>query len=262
MPEAPPPPARRFAGAALVTGAARRLGLAIAHDLAAHGFAVVLHCNTSCAEAEAEVEAIRRAGGRAAMVTADLTDRAAIASLIPAACDVIGPLALLVNNASVFEYDDLESLDHAIWDRQMAVHLEAPAFLARDFVRQLPAGTEGNIVNIIDQRVWRPTPHFFSYTTAKSALWAATRTMAQALAPRVRVNAIGPGPTLPGPRQSAEDFATQIAALPLRRGPSPEEIAHAVRFLLATPSLTGQMLALDGGQHLAWETPDVILANE
>ena len=247
---------------ALVTGAARRVGLAIAADLAAHGFAVALHCNTSCEEADDAVAAILEAGGSAAAITADLTDRHAVAGLVDAARQAIGPLTLLVNNASVFEYDDLETLDHDIWDRQMAVHLEAPAFLARDFVAQLPADAEGNIVNIIDQRVWRPTPHFFSYTTAKSALWAATRTMAQTLAPRVRVNAIGPGPTLPGPRQSEADFAAQVAAVPLQRGPSPEEIAAAVRFLVETPSMTGQMLALDGGQHLAWETPDVVRANE
>ncbi|MCC2112961.1 MAG: SDR family oxidoreductase, partial [Hyphomicrobiales bacterium] len=207
---------------ALVTGAARRVGLAIAADLAAHGFAVALHCNTSCEEADDAVAAILEAGGSAAAITADLTDRHAVAGLVDAARQAIGPLTLLVNNASVFEYDDLETLDHDIWDRQMAVHLEAPAFLARDFVAQLPADAEGNIVNIIDQRVWRPTPHFFSYTTAKSALWAATRTMAQTLAPRVRVNAIGPGPTLPGPRQSEADFAAQVAAVPLQRGPSPE----------------------------------------
>ncbi len=247
---------------ALVTGAARRVGLAIAADLAAHGFAVALHCHTSCAEAEEAAADIIKAGGRAAVLAADLTDRAAVAGLIDAARAEIGPLSLLVNNASVFEYDDLETLDHDNWDRQMAVHLEAPAFLARDFVAQLPDGVDGNIVNIIDQRVWRPTPHFFSYTTAKSALWAATRTMAQTLAPRVRVNAIGPGPTLPGPRQSDADFAAQIAAVPLQRGPTPEEIAAAVRFLVDTPSMTGQMLALDGGQHLAWETPDVVRANE
>ena len=247
---------------ALVTGAARRVGLAIAADLAAHGFAVALHCNTSCEEADDAVAAILEAGGSAAAITADLTDRHAVAGLVDAARQAIGPLTLLVNNASVFEYDDLETLDHDIWDRQMAVHLEAPAFLARDFVAQLPADAAGNIVNIIDQRVWRPTPHFFSYTTAKSALWAATRTMAQTLAPRVRVNAIGPGPTLPGPRQSEADFAAQVAAVPLQRGPSPEEIAAAVRFLVETPSMTGQMLALDGGQHLAWETPDVVRANE
>ena len=246
--------------AALVTGAARRLGLAIARDLAANGWAVVLHCNTSKDEAEVEAEAIRATGGEAAIVAADLTARAEIARLVPDAAAAIGrPLTLLVNNASVFTEDEVGSLDPARWDAHMRVHVEAPVFLTQAFAAQLPESETGNVVNIIDQRVWRLTPKFFSYTLSKSALWTATRTLAQALAPRVRVNAIGPGPTLASVHQAPGQFDAQVDAVPLKTGATPEEIAAAVRFFVASPSVTGQMLALDGGQHLSWQTPDALL---
>lgn len=247
--------------AALVTGAARRVGRAIAEDLAANGHAVAIHCNTSADEAEAVAAGIRARGGIAAVVCADLADRGAIAGLVPAAARALGrPLDLLVNNASHFAEDELDTLDHLVWDRHMALHLEAPVFLTQAFAAALPATVEeGNVVNIIDQRVWRLTPKFFSYTLSKSALWTATRTMALALAPRVRVNAIGPGPVLPSVHQPPGTFDAQVAAVPLQRGPDPGEIAAAIRFLLAQRSMTGQMLALDGGQHLAWQTPDALL---
>jgi NAD(P)-dependent dehydrogenase (short-subunit alcohol dehydrogenase family) len=171
-------------------------------------------------------------------------------------------LTLLVNNASLFEPDEVQSLHAALWERHFAVNLRAPAFLTRDFAHQVPDGQEGAVVNIIDQRVWKPNPQFFSYTLSKSALLTATRTMAQALAPRIRVNAIGPGPTLTSSRQSDGDFARQGEALPLRRPSTPEDIAEAVAFLAKARSVTGQMLAVDGGQHLAWETPDVLAVRE
>jgi len=166
---------------------------------------------------------------------------------------------MLVNNASEFEPDALTALDPEQWERHFAINLRAPAFLVRDFARQCPDGADGLVVNMLDQRVWKPTPHFFSYQLTKSALWTATQTMAQALAPRgIRVNAIGPGPTVSNTRQGDADFRKQTEATPLKRGATPEEIARAVLFLAATPAMTGQMLALDGGQHLAWETPDVV----
>ena len=179
----------------------------------------------------------------------------AVAALVPAAAAALGPLGVLVNNASLFETDAVGQLDPDLWDRQFAVNLRAPVFLSQAFAAQV-AG-EGVIVNIVDQRVWKLTPRFFSYTLTKAALWTATRTLAQALAPKVRVNAVGPGPTLPSARQTPEDFARQRAALLLARGPSPEEIADAVGFILRARAMTGQMIALDGGQHLAWQTPDV-----
>lgn len=245
-------------GVAVVTGAARRIGRAIALDLAAEGYAVALHCNTSRDEAEDVAEEIRRGQGRVAVITADLADLDAVATIIPQAERALGPVDVLVNNASLFERDEATSLEASLFTRHMNVNLAAPLLLARDLANHLPPTRQGVVINLIDQRVWRPNPLFFSYTLSKSALWTATQTMAQALAPRVRVAGIGPGPTLANTRQSPDDFRKQSEAVLLRRGPSLDEITAAVRFILETRSFTGQMLALDGGQHLAWETPDVV----
>jgi NAD(P)-dependent dehydrogenase (short-subunit alcohol dehydrogenase family) len=242
---------------ALVTGAARRIGAAIARDLAAHGFAVALHYRASRDAAEALADEIRVGGGRAVALPADLADVTGLADLVDRATAALGPIGLLVNNASEFEPDEIGALAPADTLRRLTVDLAAPVLLADAWVRRLPEASEGVIVNLIDQRVLRPTPRFFTYTLAKSALWTATRTMAQALAPRIRVNAVGPGPSFANARQTAEEFARQVAALPLARGPRPEEFGRTVRFLFETPSLTGQMICLDGGQHLAWQTPDV-----
>ncbi|RVC17582.1 SDR family oxidoreductase, partial [Mesorhizobium sp. M7A.F.Ca.AU.001.01.1.1] len=240
-----------------VTGGARRIGRAIVEDLAAHGFAVAIHCNRSRSEADALAAEIIAGGGRAAVVAADLTDMDAIDDLIGEAQAALGPLSLLVNNASLFEDDSVLDFDWRAWDRHFAVHVKAPALLAQNFARALPAGQEGLIVNMIDQRVWRPTPRYFSYALSKSTLWTATQMMAQALGPRVRVNAIGPGPTLKNARQDDSDFAAQVDGLILKRGPELPEFGATIRYLWEARSVTGQMIALDGGQHLAWQTPDV-----
>jgi NAD(P)-dependent dehydrogenase (short-subunit alcohol dehydrogenase family) len=242
---------------ALVTGGARRIGKAIVEDLAAHGFAVAIHCNRSRDEAQALAAEIEASGGRAAVVEADLTDMQSADGLIAAATRALGSVNLLVNNASVFEDDSVEDFDLAVWERHFAVHLKAPAILSRRFAAALADDAEGLIVNIVDQRVWKPTPRYFSYTLSKSALWTATRTMAQALAPRIRVNAIGPGPTLANVRQGKQDFDAQVDGLLLKRGPDLDEFGSAIRYFWGARSVTGQMLALDGGQHLAWRTPDV-----
>lgn len=247
---------------ALVTGAAHRIGAAIARDLGRNGFALALHWRRSRDAAEALAAEIRDAGGTAIALPADLADAAALPDLVDRAGAALGPIGLLVNNASEFEPDEIGGLDAERTIARLTVDLAAPLLLADAWVRRLPADTEGSIVNLIDQRVLKPTPRFFTYTIAKSALWTATRTMAQALAPRIRVNAIGPGPTFPNPRQTDADFARQVAAVPLRRGPAPEEFGRTVRFLCETPSLTGQMICLDGGQHLAWQTPDVVDVGE
>ena len=247
-------PGDGLARAALVTGAGRRVGRTVALDLARAGFDVAIQYRDSREEAEATAGAVGALGRRAAVLAADLADPAAVAGLVPAARAALGPLGVLVNNASVFEPDAVGGLDPALWERHFAVNLRAPVFLAEAFAAQVEG--EGAVVNLIDQRVWKLTPRFFSYTLSKAALWTATRTLAQALAPRVRVNGIGPGPTFASARQAPEDFARQQAALPLGRGPSPEEIATAVRFLIEARTVTGQMIALDGGQHLAWQTPD------
>ncbi|MFU0503452.1 SDR family oxidoreductase [Pseudaminobacter sp. NGMCC 1.201702] len=242
---------------ALVTGGARRVGRAIVEDLAAHGFAVAIHCNRSRSHADELAAAITAKGGRAAVVVADLCDMQAVDGLMEAAENAIGPVSLLVNNASVFEDDSVTDFDWSAWDRHFAVHVKAPVLLARRFAERLPDAREGLIVNLIDQRVWRLTPHYFSYTLSKSALWTATQTMAQALAPNIRVNAIGPGPTLANAHQQAQDFAAQVEALIMRRGPELSEFGATIRYLWNARSVTGQMIALDGGQHLAWQTPDV-----
>ncbi|WP_134496327.1 SDR family oxidoreductase [Microvirga pakistanensis] len=244
--------------AALVTGGAKRIGRSIVERLARECYGVAIHCRRSTDVAEEMVSRIEAAGGRAAVVRGDLADASAVDRLVGDAAAALGhPLTLLVNNASEFEPDEVETLSQDRWDRHFAVNLRAPAFLARDFSRQLPSDREGSIVNIVDQRVWKVTPQFFSYTLTKAALFTATQTMAQALAPRIRVNAIGPGPTLANERQGEEDFGKQARAVLLGRGGTPEEIAEAVVYLAGARSVTGQMIAVDGGQHLAWETPDV-----
>lgn len=244
-------------GTALVTGGAKRIGRAIVEDLAAHGFAVAIHANRSLDEAQALASQIAAAGGRAAVLAGDLTDMTAAGALVGAAEAALGPVSLLVNGASIFEDDSVLDFDWSDWDRHFAIHLKAPVLLARTMVEALPSGRQGLVVNIIDQRVWRPTPRYFSYALSKSALWSATQTMAQALAPRVRVNAIGPGPTLKNVRQDDADFARQVDGLILKRGPALSEFGATIRYLWHARSVTGQMIALDGGQHLAWQTPDV-----
>lgn len=242
---------------ALVTGGARRLGEAIVRDLAANGFAVAIHCNRSRADAARLADEIIAEGGRAAVVQADLAELETAGRIVAEAQATLGPVRLLVNNASIFEEDTALDFEWETWDRHFAVHVKAPVLLARTMAQALPDAEDGLVVNMIDQRVWRLTPKFFSYTLSKSALWTATRTLAQALAPRVRVNAIGPGPTLQNERQNTSDFKKQISGLILERGPELGEFGITIRHLWAARSVTGQMIALDGGQHLAWETPDV-----
>lgn len=245
------------ATAALVTGGAKRIGKAIVEDLASHGFAVAIHANRSRGEADALAAGINQSGGRAAVVSADLTDMNAVSDLVGQAEVALGPISLLVNNASLFVDDSVDDFDWQAWDRHFAIHVKTPALLAQNFARALPEGQEGLIVNIIDQRVWRPTPRYFSYALSKSALWTQTQMLAQALGPSIRVNAIGPGPTLKNMRQDDSDFDAQVAGLILKRGPELPEFGATIRYLWDARSVTGQMIALDGGQHLAWQTPDV-----
>lgn len=244
-----------MSGAALVTGAAKRIGRAIASDLAAAGWPVAVHCHRSREDADSLVAEIVAAGGRAVALSADLAREAEVDTLVPRAVAALGPLACLVNNASEFVMDKIDTVTRASWDAHIEANLRAPLVLSQAFARQLPAGSEGNIINLLDQRVLSLTPYFLSYTVAKAGLWTLTQTMALGLAPRIRVNGIGPGPTLPSPRQTEAQFAAQCAAMPLGRGTTPEEIAAAVRFILAAPSMTGQIIALDGGQHLGWAVP-------
>jgi NAD(P)-dependent dehydrogenase (short-subunit alcohol dehydrogenase family) len=242
-------------GWALVTGAGRRIGAALAIAAAEAGFDVIVHHRGSAEEALATAGRIEALGRRAIARAGDLAEPPDCARL---AATAPGALTLLVNSASLFEDDSAETLDVAAYEATMAVNLRAPLLLARAMAAALPAGRTGLIVNLTDQRVWRLTPRFFTYTLSKAALWTATQTLAQALAPRIRVNAIGPGPTLPSVHQSEAAFAAQAAAVPLEHGPTPADIAAALTYLIDAAAVTGQMIAVDGGQHLAWRTPDAI----
>jgi NAD(P)-dependent dehydrogenase (short-subunit alcohol dehydrogenase family) len=241
--------------AALVTGGARRIGRALVLALVEAGFGVAVHHHRSRQEADALVAGIARAGGTAIALAGDLAEEAAVKRLLPEAVAGLGPIGVLVNNASVFENDTVATVSRQGWDAHLAINLRAPFVLSQEFAAQLPPDAGGAIINLLDERVWNLTPYFVSYTVTKTALWTLTRTMALALAPRIRVNGIGPGPTLPSPRQSPEQFREQCRRLPLRRGTSPSEIAAALRFILAAPAMTGQMIALDGGEHLGWAQP-------
>ncbi len=244
-------------GAALVTGAGRRIGKALALEAARAGYDVAVHHRASADEAEGTAEAVRALGRRAVLVRADLAKEDETRVLIAAVAD-IGPVTLLINSASAFEDDRVGGLSRDSWDLHLETNLRAPIVLTEAFAAALPEGVQGLVVNIVDQRVLRPNPQFFSYSLAKAGLWWATQTLAQALAPRVRVNAIGPGPTLPSVHQAPGEFEAEAAGVLLQRRATPDEVAAALRYLIDAPSVTGQMIAVDGGQHLAWQTPDIV----
>ena len=247
------------AGTALVTGAARRIGRALALRLAQEGYGLALHSSArSRGDAETVAAEIQAAGGRAAVFVADLADAQAVAALMPQVTAELGAVTVLVNNASLFATDTAAGLQVAVLDAHMAVNLRAPLQLASALAAQLPADRQGVVINMIDQRVWRLNPRFFSYTLSKAALWTATQTMAQAFAPRIRVNGIGPGPALANERQKAAAFTSEAKAILLQEPVALAAIADAMAYLLRADSVTGQMLAVDGGQHLAWQTPDVL----
>jgi NAD(P)-dependent dehydrogenase (short-subunit alcohol dehydrogenase family) len=253
---------------ALVTGAGKRLGREMALYLARRGYDVAVHYAASRKEAEEVVKEITAMGRRACALRADLLIETQVEKLVPMAVQGLGgPLTVLVNNASIFEYDTLRTASRKSWDRHLESNLRAPFVLTQAFAAQAPAAgldamgepvATGLVINMIDQRVHKLTPEFMTYTIAKMGLWALTRTAAQALAPQIRVNAIGPGPTLQGARQSDSHFTRQRAATVLGRGANPADITAALGFFLESPAVTGQMIAVDGGQHLGWQTPDVL----
>jgi len=243
---------------ALVTGAPRRIGRFLALTAAEAGYDVAIHARAIDADVESLIAEIAAKGRNASAVVGDLSEPAAPARLVAEARDALGPLTLLVNNASLFHDDRLESLTAAGFDAHIGANLRAPILLSQAFADQVPADAHALIVNILDQRVWKPTPQYFSYAVSKAALWEATQMMAQALAPRIRVNGIGPGPTLPSIHQTNETFAAEAAGVLMQRHAGPEDIAHALRYLIDARSVTGQMIAVDAGQHLAWRTPDIV----
>jgi NAD(P)-dependent dehydrogenase (short-subunit alcohol dehydrogenase family) len=240
-------------GTVLVTGAGRRLGRAIALDLASRGWRVGVHYATSAAEAGEVVAEIQHQGGQAAVFCADLADADSLAPLIADCGRMLGAPTCLINNAALFERDTLATVKPEAWQAHLGVNLRAPIFLTQAFARTLPDGVEGNVINLVDQKVLRLNPDYFSYTIAKAALWTATQMMAQALAPRIRVNAVAPGPVLKSLGQSQAEFEREYRATLLQRPVVPEDVLAAIRFLLETPSITGQIIALDAGQHLTWQ---------
>ena len=240
-------------GTVLITGAARRIGRTIALDLARHGWCVAIHYRKSRAEAETLVNEITALGSRAVALQGDLAKADDLQSLVPRCSEALGTPDCLINNASEFLLDTVTTASFETWDTHLDINLKAPVFLAQSLALHLAPERTGNVINIIDQRVWKLTPDFFSYTISKAGLWTATRTLAQALAPRVRVNAIGPGPVLKSIHQTDGDFAGEIRSTLLKQGPSPQDIADTVRFILGAQAMTGQMIALDGGQHLTWD---------
>ncbi|MBT3791538.1 MAG: SDR family oxidoreductase [Rhodospirillales bacterium] len=242
-------------GCAIVTGGGRRIGRAIAIALGGAGYSVCVHYNQSGKDAETVASEIQANGGKAMAMQADLSQEDQTQTLVSRTQDALGPVTTLINNASLFERDEVDTVNRTSWDGHMETNLRAPFVLSQAFAAGLGEGLEGNIINLLDQRVKNLTPHFVSYTLSKSGLWTLTRTLALALAPNIRVNAIAPGPVLPSTRQNTAQFEAQAQATPLGRAVAPEEIAHGVLFLLAARSITGQMISLDSGQHLHWSAP-------
>jgi len=238
-------------GTALVTGGFRRIGAAIARRLALEGYALAIHASArSLPEASAFAASLSADGAQAIALACDLADPQAVLGLIPSAEQALGAVTVLVNNASIFEEDSAKAFDIGSFERHIAVNLRAPVQLASILADRLPPDREGCVVNVLDQRVWRLKPEFFSYTLSKAALWTATRTLAQTFAPRVRVNAVGPGPSLPNQSEGAEGFTREVDQSLLRRAAPPAEVAEAVAYLARATSVTGQMIAVDAGQHL------------
>lgn len=236
-----------------ITGAAKRIGRALALDFAKRGWDIAVHYNNSQKDADELVRELERLGASAIALKGDLAQSHKVHELIEKCGSEFGRPACLINNASLFENDRIETMTSDGWDAHLNINLKSPVFLAQAFAKSLPEGDQGHIINIIDQKVHNLTPYFYSYTISKSALWTATQTLAQALAPNIRVNAIGPGPVLKSIHQTDEQFEKQYASTPLERGATPEEIASAVHFILDAPAMTGQIIMLDGGQHLSWK---------
>ncbi|MEE2877844.1 MAG: SDR family oxidoreductase [Pseudomonadota bacterium] len=242
---------------ALITGAGKRIGRALAEALGEDGWSVAVHYRSSAGGAEETAAAIVKAGGTAVTVQGDLTEEKDLRALVPAAAAKLGgPLTLLINSASTFEADTAQDHDRQGWDLHFDANLRAPVALSQAFANVLPREQAGLVINVIDQRVWKLNPQFFTYTLSKAGLLTATKTLAQALSPNIRVNAIGPGPTLKSVHQSDEDFEAEQEATLTEEGSRPEEIVRAMRYLIEADSVTGQMIAPDGGQHLMWQTPD------
>ncbi len=241
----------------LITGAGKRIGSSIAKSLAANNWNIALHYNSSEKETKKlSIELQETYNVKTVCIQADLSDLKQLKKIIPTVTKSIGHISCLINNAASFEYDSIYSLSSDSWDMHMNTNIRAPLFLSQSFVENIPKKINGNIINIIDQRVWNLTPHFTTYTLSKSALWALTQTLALSLSPNIRVNAIGPGPTIKSKMQTIKEFKDQYQRMPLAVPVTLEEISQFINLIINSPSLTGQMIALDGGQHLGWAQTD------
>ena len=239
----------------LITGGARRIGRALSEALAADAWNVAIHYFGSSDDAETLAHTIQQYGCQVVTLCADLSNEDETRKLVASATDALGPLGALINNASIFEEEQWDDVTSDSWAQHLNVNLHAPFILSQDFARALPTESYGVITNIIDQRVFNLTPNFFSYTISKSGLWTMTQTLAMALAPRIRVNGVGPGPTLANERQTDETFMAQARATPLQRKVDVEDVVNAVKYLLGASTVTGQMIAVDSGEHLGWAQP-------
>ncbi len=235
-----------------ITGGAKRIGATMSETLSALNCNVIIHYNKSASAAEKLCMKINKIKELAYCVKADLSNEKETKEAFKKAQLKFGYIDCLINNASVFEYDNLKSITSNSWNKHMSANLSAPLVLSKLFKENLPEKLNGDIINILDQRVLNLTPHFLSYTISKSALWTLTRTLALELAPKIKVNAIGPGPVIKSKFQSNKDFVKQCKNMPLKIGSNSNEIAKTVIFLLSIPSITGQIITLDGGQHLGW----------
>ena len=253
---------------ALITGAAKRLGRSMAIYLALRGFDLALHYHSSDEDAEDLYSEIKEMGRKCVLLKANLLNEIEVKELVPKANEILGgSLNCLINNASIFEYDTMQSGTRESWDRHMESNLRAPFVLSQQFANQSPdilynvknePTSQALIVNIVDQRVRNLTEDFTSYSIAKMGLWALTQISARGLAPAVRVNAIGPGPTIRNIRQSQEHFENQRAKTILKRGSDPEDICLALGYFVDSPAVTGQLICVDGGQHLSSQTPEIV----
>ena len=237
---------------ALVTGASQRIGRVICENIAKKGWNVVIHYNKSKKKAHELKKKIISYNVNACCIKADLSKETELKKIFINTKKEMGNINCLINNASTFELDSIENIKKKNWDYHLNTNVWAPVFLIQQFVKNLPKNINGNIINILDQRVTNLTPFFTTYTLTKSVLWTLTQTLALSLAPKIKVNAIGPGPTFPSKRQTNKQFKNQYTKVPLKKAVNPKEIAEAILFVLKSSSLTGQLINIDSGQHLGW----------
>ena len=245
----------------IITGGATRIGAAIAKKLSGNKVEIVIHFNKSRTKAIGLKKELEKNGTKIHLVKGNLNKEEDIRKIIKSSKKYLKYFDCLINNASMFENDKLENFSSESWDKHLNINLKAPALLTREFAKNVK-GKNNNVINIIDQRVFKLTPYFFSYTLSKTGLYTLTKTSAMSLAPKIRVNGIAPGPTIKNKRQSKIHFKKQFLATPLKQQVNVNEIANAVDFFIKTSSITGQVISIDSGQSLNWQTPDIMQGKE